>query len=67
MWPERLLHVNQTIREIARATDFMVNEMDWDYFTTLHIVTKLERQGDLVLDEESGGISLCWRNDGGAG
>jgi hypothetical protein len=45
----------------------MVNEMDWDYFTTLYIVTKLERQGDLVLDEESGGVSWRWRNDWGTG
>ncbi len=101
MWPERLLHISQTIREIAddevrgelfrlaqmrtprtnselslydaRAqqpelghleaelreamegadvtTNFIVNEMDWDYFTALHVVKKLERQGDLILDE----------------
>jgi hypothetical protein len=64
-------HLEAELREAMEGaevtTDFIVNEMNWDYFTALHIVKKLERQGDLVLDEGGGGVSWRWRNDGGAG
>ncbi len=62
-------HLEAELREAMEGaevtTDFIVNEMNWDYFTALHIVKKLERQGDLVLDEGSGGVSWRWRNDWG--
>lgn len=62
-------HLEAELREAMEGaevtTDFIVNEMNWDYFTALHIVKKLERQGDLVLDEGSGGVSWHWGNNGG--